>query len=377
MHAGRKIRVAVLFGGRSGEHEVSLRSARSVMDAIDKDKYEVVPVGITRQGRWLAGGDPMLTLSSGELTSTPALIVGEPGSPVIRAMEVSGYDDNPGMSLRDLTPIDVVFPILHGPFGEDGTVQGLLELADIPYVGAGVVGSAVGMDKAIFKSVMRAHAIPVLPYEVVLRKEWNDHPADVLLRVEEVLTYPVFVKPANLGSSVGVSRADNKEQLIAALDEAAAYDRRLVVEKGIAAREIEVSVMGNDEPLVSVPGEIIPGDVFYSYTDKYLSDAAKLVIPAPLGEGKTQEIQEMALQAYRATDCAGLARCDFLLDKATDAVWLNEINTIPGFTSISMYPKLWEASGIPYPDLIHRLIQYALERHEDKRRNKTSYDPGT
>ncbi|MCC6905500.1 MAG: D-alanine--D-alanine ligase [Anaerolineae bacterium] len=369
-----RIRVGVLFGGRSGEHEVSLRSARSVMDAIDKDKYEVVPVGITKEGRWIAGSDPWQALASGAGQGTPAALLGEPGDPTLKSLELSGGEHATG--LQDVATLDVVFPVLHGPYGEDGTVQGLLELADIPYVGAGVVGSAVGMDKVIFKAVMLAAGVPVLPFQLVQRSEWDVRHEAVLDRIEAALPYPLFVKPANLGSSVGVSRAASRLELAAALDEAALYDRRLLVEQGVAAREIEVSVMGNDQPLASVPGEIIPSDVFYSYTDKYITDAAILRIPADLDAHTVERVQELALNAYRAIDCAGLARCDFLIDKATGEVWMNEINTIPGFTSISMYPKLWEASGVPYPELIDRLIQYALERHAEKRRNKTSYEAG-
>jgi D-alanine-D-alanine ligase len=341
------------------------------MDAIDKEKYEVLPIGITKEGRWIAGGDPHKALSAGDSVSTPAAFIGEPGDPTLKAIEPV---DESSASLRSIATVDVVFPILHGPYGEDGTVQGLLELADIPYVGAGVVGSAVGMDKAIFKAVMQAYGLPVLPYVLVLRSEWEADREQVIERVEGALRYPVFVKPANLGSSVGVSKARNREQLGPALDDAARYDRRLLVEQGVNAREIEVSVLGNEDPLASVPGEVVPGDEFYSYDDKYINDAARLLIPAPLDEAAAAEARALAVEAYKAIDCAGLARCDFLLDKDTGELWLNELNTIPGFTSISMYPKLWEASGIPYSALIDRLIQLALERHADKRRSKTSYE---
>jgi D-alanine-D-alanine ligase len=368
----KRIRVGIIFGGRSGEHEVSLRSAKSVMDAIDKDKYEVLPIGITKQGRWIAGGDPLEALQSGQET-TPAALLGEPGERSIRAIEPA--PESKGLSLRDIATVDVIFPVLHGPFGEDGTIQGLLELADIPYVGAGVAGSAVGMDKGLFKSIMSACGIPVLPYHLVLRSEWQADRDAVISRIESALSYPVFVKPANLGSSVGISKAVNREALIAGLDEAERYDRRLLIEQGIKGREIEVSVLGNEDPIASIPGEVIPGDDFYSYADKYLKDEAKLVIPAALTPEQIAEIQRIAVEAYKAIDCAGLARCDFFVDEHTGQVWMNELNTIPGFTSISMYPKLWEASGISYPDLIDRLIQLALERHADKQRNKTSYDP--
>jgi len=378
----KKIRIGVLFGGRSGEHEVSLRSARSVMDAIDKDKYDVLPIGITKEGHWVAGGDPLKYLAqragqtqieSGAVTGEPmpAALIGEPGQTAIKSIEPASG----GHAMRDIATVDVLFPVLHGTYGEDGTVQGLLELADIAYVGAGVAGSSVSMDKALFKAVMQSSGVDVLPYQLVLRSDWEIKPEAVLNALETVLTYPLFVKPANLGSSVGVSKARDRDSLGEALGEAALYDRRLLVEQGINAREIEVSVMGNENPLASVPGEIVPGDEFYSYKDKYIDDNAKLIIPAQLDEATTELIQETSIQAYRAVDCAGLARVDFLLDKDTGKPWLNEINTIPGFTSISMYPKLWEASGISYPELIERLIEYALDRHADKRRNKTTFDP--
>ncbi len=372
--AVKRIRVGVIFGGRSGEHEVSLRSAKSVMDAIDRDKYEVLPIGITREGRWIAGGDPLKVLASGSGDGIPAALLGEPGDPTIKAIAPAG--ERASASLTDIATVDVIFPVLHGPYGEDGTVQGLLELADIAYVGSGVVGSAVGMDKAVFKAVMQAHDIPVLPYLLILRGEWDSGPDAVLDRTEAALAYPVFVKPANMGSSVGVTKAHNRDDLRAAFAEAAQYDRRLLVEQGIDAREIEISVLGNEAPTASVPGEVVPGDEFYSYDDKYINDAARLLIPAPLDEATTARVKKIAVAAYSAIDAAGLARCDFLLDRATGKLWMNEINTIPGFTSISMYPKLWEASGISYPELIDRLIQLALERHAEKRRNKTSYERG-
>ncbi|HLV43552.1 MAG TPA: D-alanine--D-alanine ligase family protein [Aggregatilineales bacterium] len=369
----KRIRVGVVFGGRSGEHEVSLRSARSVMDAIDRDKYEVLPIGITREGRWIAGSDPMKALTGGEGAVRPAALLGEPGDPSLRAIEPL---DDSSRSLTTISEVDVFFPVLHGPYGEDGTIQGLFELADVPYVGAGVLGSSVGMDKVVFKAVMQAHGVPVLPYELVLRSEWEGDRDSVLDRVERALGYPVFVKPANLGSSVGVSKARSRDELAPALDDAACYDRRLLVEQGIAAREIEVSVLGNEHPVASVPGEVVPGDEFYSYNDKYINDDAELLIPAPVDETTAARARQLSVEGFRAIDAAGLARCDFLLDRDSGELWMNEINTIPGFTSISMYPKLWEASGVPYPELIDRLIQLALERHADKQRNKTSYEPG-
>jgi D-alanine-D-alanine ligase len=368
-----KLRVGIIFGGRSGEHEVSLRSARSVMAAIDKDRYEVIPIGITKEGRWMMGGEAVALLTEGTGQARAALVIPEPGQRAVKSLEP--LEGEPGAQrLHDQVPIDVIFPVLHGPYGEDGTVQGLLELAEIPYVGAGVVGSAVGMDKVVFKSVMVAHHLPVLPYQLLLRAEWEADQEAVLDRLEAGLTYPMFVKPSNLGSSVGVSKARDRAGLAAGLNDAAQYDRRLLVEQGIPAREIEVSVLGNDEPEASVPGEVVPGDEFYSYADKYINEEAKLLIPAPLTAAQAQQVREMAIAAYKAIDCAGLARCDFLMDKNTDEIWISELNTIPGFTSISMYPKLWEATGLSYPALISRLIELAMERFEQKRRCKTTYE---
>lgn len=367
----KRIRVGIIFGGRSGEHEVSLRSAKSVMDAIDRDKYDVVPVGITKEGRWIAGGDPLKALTGGSESVTPAALLGEPGDPTLKAIEPAG---DATRTLTDIASVDVIFPVMHGPYGEDGTMQGLLELADVPYVGAGVVGSAVGMDKVIFKAVMQSYGIPVLPYQLVQRADWEDDREAVLDRITAALDFPMFVKPANLGSSVGVSKATSRARLAEALDEAARYDRRLLVERGIPGREIEVSVMGNEHPIASLPGEVIPGDEFYSYDDKYINANAQLLIPAPIDDDLTERVRDLAVQSFTAIDAAGLARCDFLLDRETNELWMNEVNTIPGFTSISMYPKLWEATGIPYRELIDRLIQLALERHADKQRNKTSYE---
>ena len=370
----RKIRVGILFGGRSGEHEVSLVSAQGIMEAIDKDKYEVVPIGITKEGRWIAGGDPMKELRAAA-NMPPALVVAgeEAGEPqtVLAPLEPS----RTALTIsRAPLELDVIFPVLHGPYGEDGTVQGFLELTGLPYVGAGVTASAVGMDKAVAKDVFRAHGLPVLPYRVVLRKTWEKAPEQVIAECEAAFRYPMFTKPANLGSSVGVTKAHNRGELQAGLEEAARYDRKLVVEQGIEAREIEVSVLGNDDPIASVPGEIIPSREFYSYAAKYIDDASELLIPAPISEEQTEEVRRLALEAYTALDCAGMARVDFLMDKTTDDIWVNEVNTIPGFTPISMYPKLWEATGIGYTELIDRLIQLALERHADKERSATSFD---
>ncbi len=372
----RRIRVGVLFGGRSGEHEISLISARSVMRVMDPEKYEVVPIGITKEGRWLASGDPMAALSQGdEGLSSPVALLGDPDCRGVLSLK----ELEPHLARALLAQLDVVFPVLHGPYGEDGTVQGLLDLAGIPYVGAGVAASALGMDKVLFKDVMRAHGIPVVKYIVIKRREWERDPEGVLNRVEQELGYPVFTKPANLGSSVGVNKCRNREELARGLADAAQYDRKLLVEAAVPqAREIEVSVLGNDDPIASVPGEIIPSREFYSYAAKYLDDgdrASQLLIPAPLPEEVAERARELAIRAYLAVDCAGMARVDFLLSRETGELYVSELNTIPGFTAISMYPKLWEASGIPYPELIDRLIGLALERRADLARNRVSYQP--
>ena len=372
-----KIRVGLIFGGRSGEHEVSLASARSVMGAIDRDKYEVVLVGITKEGRWIASGDPMRALEAGDAgASQPAALLGDPSRRGLMRLK----DTERAVEATRLAELDVVFPVLHGPYGEDGTVQGLLELAGIPYVGAGVTGSAVGMDKAIFKDVMRAHGLPIVDSLVFKRKEWDADPEGVMERIEERLGYPVFTKPVNLGSSVGISKCHDRAGLAAGLAEAARYDRKLLIEAAVpAAREIEVSVLGNDDPIASVPGEILPSREFYSYDSKYLDtgkDASQLLIPAPISSEQAELARDLAIRAYKAIDCAGMARADFLLSGETEELYVNELNTLPGFTVISMYPKLWEATGIPYPELIDCLIGYALERYDDKSRSETSYQPG-
>lgn len=368
----RRLRVGVIFGGRSGEHQVSLMSARSVMDALDPEKYEVVAIGITPAGQWLAG-DALAALTAGSMDAArPATLLPDPGSTALMQVEETAVGAS---SLSEASQLDVVLPILHGPYGEDGTVQGLLELAGLPYVGAGVVGSAVGMDKAIFKSVMVANGIPVLPWRLVLSTDWLEQREAILDGLEAQFSYPLFTKPANLGSSVGICRCTNRQELAQGLDDAASYDRRIVVEQGINARELEVAVLGNEAPMASVVGEIRPRRAFYDYVAKYVSDDSELIIPAPLDEDVGQQVRALALKAYRAIDCAGMGRVDLLLDRDSGALYLNEINTIPGFTRISMYPKLWEASGVSYPQLLDRLIALALERHNQKRALKTNYQP--
>jgi D-alanine-D-alanine ligase len=372
----RKIRVGIVFGGRSGEHEVSLRSARSVMEAIDKEKFEAVPIGISKQGHWLVGGDPMRALAS---QVDPRLLKAPDSDAETRAVTVLVAEEAALVpQAASLNELDVIFPVLHGPYGEDGTVQGLLELAGIPYVGAGVTGSAVAMDKIIFKDVMKAHGLPSVPYLCFKRNRWETEPEAVLDAIEAGLGYPVFTKPANLGSSVGISKCRDRTGLVAGLDEAARFDRKLLVEVAVPhAREIEVSVLGNDDPIASLPGEVKPKREFYDYVAKYIDEgdaASDLLIPAPLSDELTARVRELAVQTYLVIDCAGLARVDLLLNGESGELFVNEVNTLPGFTSISMYPKLWEATGISYSELISRLIDLAVERHLDRRRSQTSYE---
>jgi D-alanine-D-alanine ligase len=375
-NSNRKVRVGVILGGRSGEHDVSLMSAASVISALDEDKYEVVMIGIDRDGRWLTG-NVMAALQAGQEDQVqPAALLPDPHSSGLLELEMS---ETQTASLTEVAKLDVIIPVLHGTFGEDGTVQGLLELAGLPYVGAGVVGSAVGMDKAIFKAVMTAHDIPILPWSLVLRSEWEQDREDVLRHLETALEYPMFTKPANLGSSVGISKCSDREQLAAGLSEAAKYDRRLVVEQGINGRELEVSLLGNDKPLASVVGEVRPRREFYDYAAKYMiepgsEDESELIIPADLTDELSDTVRDLATKAFRAIDCAGMARVDFLLDSDSQDLYINELNTIPGFTRISMYPKLWEATGVPYPELLDRLIELALERFETKSELITTFD---
>jgi D-alanine-D-alanine ligase len=371
-----RLHVGVIFGGRSGEHEVSVASARSILAALDPERYESVPIGITKDGRWIASGDPMRALASGdESASEPAALLGDPSRRGLLRLQ----EGERAVEAVPLTELDVVFPVLHGPYGEDGTVQGLLDLADIPYVGAGVTGSAMAMDKILFKDVMRAHGLPIVDHVVLKRKDWEANPDRAMDLVEERLGYPVFTKPANLGSSVGVSKCHDRRELAAGLADAARYDRKLLAETAVEqAREIEVSVLGNDDPIASVPGEIVPSREFYSYAAKYIDEgdaASELRIPAPIPPQTAERVRALAVQAYLAIDCAGMARADFLLSGKTGELYVNELNTIPGFTAISMYPKLWEASGIPYPELVDRLIELALERHADRARSETTYQP--
>ena len=365
----KRIRVGVIFGGRSGEHEVSLRSARSVIEAMDPARYKIVPIGITKEGRWLASSDATLLLPEAVVATgdREVALFGDPTRGELVRLD-AGPDDAPGPAL------DVIFPVLHGTFGEDGTIQGLMELASVPYVGSGVLGSAAGMDKVAMKRLFRDAGLPIVPYVDFLRSQWDAKRDEILDRVEAALAYPVFAKPANLGSSVGISKATDRASLAAAIDEAAKFDRKLVVEQGVDAREIEVAVLGNDEPEASLPGEIIPHADFYDYETKYLADTAEYAIPANLDAGQTARIQSLAVRAFQAVDAAGLARVDFFVLKDSGEIILNEINTMPGFTQISMYPKLWGASGLPYRELIDRLIELAFERHREVARSKRTRD---
>jgi len=365
----RKIRVGVIFGGRSGEHEVSLVSATSVINALDKDKYDVVPIGITQDGRWLSSsqGLTLLKEKTGIEEAPECFLVPEPNRQAL-----VGAGDGKMQS----APIDVMFPVVHGTYGEDGTLQGLLELANIPYVGAGVLASAVGMDKIVQKQIFQQQKLPVARYLWFHSSTCREHPARVAAMVAKTLKYPVFVKPANTGSSVGISKAHNRKELLAALLLAIEYDRKVIIEQGINnIREIECSVLGNDEPIASVPGEIVPSNEFYDYNAKYVDGKSRAIIPAELPGRVAEEVRRIALRAYRALDIAGMARVDFLVTRKTTRIYLNEVNTIPGFTSISMYPKLWEASGIGYTELLDRLIELALERHRVKNQLRTAYRP--
>ena len=383
----KKLRVGVLFGGRSGEHEISLLSAASVLSALNKDKYEVVPIGITKEGRWISQALAQRLLKGEELpqasgrnsdATQSAAILAKGGSVIVPPIPNSDSLAPLERERRDSEQsinVDIIFPVLHGTFGEDGTIQGLLELADIPYVGAGVLGSAAGMDKSIMKNLFVAAGLSIVKHVTLLRAQWEENTKKVVRAVERELKYPVFVKPANLGSSVGISKVHDRKELAPAIETAAVYDRKIVVEQGVGgkkhkARELECSVLGNDKPVASIAGEIVPSAEFYDYNAKYHDEGSKLIVPAKITKKQMQELQEMAIAAFQAVDCCGLARVDFLMDPKSGKIYLNEINTMPGFTSISMYPKLWAASGIEYPQLIDRLIQLGLERYQEKKKSR-------
>ena len=372
-----KLRVGVIFGGRSGEHEVSVASAASVIEALDKAKYEVVPIGITHEGRWLAGADPRRMLAGAPMDEAAAApdqvvtAVAMTGDPTRRGL-VPAEAGDAGSAPR---PLDVVIPVLHGTYGEDGTLQGLLEMAGVAYTGCGVLGSSLGMDKEKAKLVFSAAGLPIVDWLTARRGDFERDPETVCDGIEAKFPYPVFVKPANLGSSVGVGKAHDRDELRACLATALEFDRKAIVEPGVNCRELECGVLGNDEPIASIVGEVVPSNEFYDYRAKYVDNASRLYLPAEIPAETAQTIREMAVAAFLALDLSGLARVDFFLDKDSGQVYLNEVNTMPGFTQISMYPKLWEASGIPYPELLDRLIQLGLERHADKQRNRTSFAP--
>ena len=384
----KRLRIGVIYGGRSGEHEVSVASAASILKHLDRDRYEPVAIRIEKDGRWqLSDRSPTAGSASEvmEQARTQAarpvrqdretLMLARPGTDAILTIEHRGGDtgnDGRGAVVHALG-LDVIFPVLHGPYGEDGTVQGLLELANIPYVGPSVIGAAVGMDKGVMKTLFAAQGLPQANYVVVLKREWEMAPADILDRATRTLGFPVFVKPANLGSSVGISKAHDAGAFGPAMDLAAQFDRKIVIESAVPdAREIECAVLGNDDPVASEPGEIVPSHEFYDYNAKYLDTGSTLLIPAPLTDAQRAKVQQLSIAAFKAVEGCGMARVDFLMDKRRGKLFLNEVNTIPGFTTVSMYPKLWEASGLSYAALIDRLIALALERHAEKQRLRTS-----
>ncbi|MEM6925771.1 MAG: D-alanine--D-alanine ligase family protein [Myxococcota bacterium] len=368
-----RIRVGVMFGGRNSEHEVSLRSARAVMEALDPERYDIVPIGIDKEGRWVLGGDPLLELEQ----RAESRLLG-------RAPEASPFGDQQvtrtsrgrlpdsslpigGAPIAGTHAIDVVIPVLHGSYGEDGTLQGFLDIADVAYVGCGVLAASVGMDKGVMKATFAAAGLPQLPYRLVLRRDVDANRDGVVAALEEDLDYPMFTKPANAGSSIGISKCTDREELAEGLREACRHDRRIVVEQGIPPRELECAVLGNDDPQASVVGEVIPGSDWYDYQDKYLGGTTEYGIPADIDASLAQRVRDLAVSAFKAIDGAGMARVDFLLHKVTGELYLNEVNTFPGFNAISMYPKLWQASGLSYPELLDRLIALAMERHRDSR----------
>jgi D-alanine-D-alanine ligase len=361
-----RLRVGVLFGGRSTEHEVSILSARSIMASLDPERYEVVPLYVDREGRWLLGDSAPEITRNGTRT-----YVYLPPDPTLKALVPARVG---GEAPRGLAPLDVVFPIFHGLNGEDGTIQGVLELANVPYVGSGVLGSALGLDKIYMKRAFTAAGLPVVDYLTITRRAFERDPEAFASEVEARLGYPCFTKFANSGSSVGTSKAHNRAELLDGLRLASGFDRKLLVERAIDARELEVSLLGNDEPEASVVGEIVPGHEFYDYDAKYMDAGSQLHIPAPITPSQSERVRALAIQAFTAVDASGMARADFFLERSTGRILLNEVNTIPGFTKISMYPKLWEASGLPYPKLVDRLIELALERFQDKQRSQTAID---
>lgn len=368
MEKKHKIRVGLIFGGRSGEHEVSLASARAVIANLNPDIYEVVPLGITKEGSWLLGAEPqqLIALEGQALSESTAVTL--TGDPRIRGL----IPIQAGNDLQSQATLDVIFPVLHGTYGEDGSLQGLLDMANIPYVGCGVLGAALGMDKEKMKMLFQAVGLPIVAYVVFRRSAWERSPETVIGALEQQLHYPIFVKPVNLGSSVGITKAHTRAELEHAIMVAAEYDSKIVAEQGIACREFECAVLGNDEPLASVVGEIVSSNEFYDYRAKYIDGKSRAIIPADLPQELAEEIRRLSIKAFAALDLRGLARVDFFLQQDNGQIYINEVNTMPGFTEISMYPKLWEASGLPYARLLDRLIELAIERHEDRQRNRTS-----
>lgn len=375
-----RLRVGVLFGGRSTEHEVSILSAQSIISAMDPEKFEAVPLYIDKEGRWLVG-DSLKRLVSSDGARNYVYLPPDPTQhSLVPAQNLVGWKESGGFAgtfspnAAQIPSLDVVFPVFHGLNGEDGTIQGVLELANIPYVGAGILGSALGLDKIYMKRAFAAVGLPIVEYLSITRREYERDPDKFIASVEQRLGYPCFSKFANSGSSVGTTKAHNRAELIEGLRLAASFDRKLLVERAIDARELEVSVLGNDEPDASVVGEVVPAHEFYDYDAKYLDEGSKLLIPAPIDIDLADEVRSMAIRAFQAVDAAGMARVDFFMERPTGRIFLNELNTIPGFTRISMYPKLWEASGLPYPRLIERLIELAIERYKDKQRSQTAID---
>ena len=386
----RRLRIGIIYGGRSSEHAVSLASAAAIFANLDRERYEPVPIRIEQDGRWVLAERPPTLESAGDTIARARLesgraaratrelhLVAHPGDETMltveRGVDADSGSDDAGHAIVTGLALDLIFPIVHGPYGEDGTLQGLLELADIPYVGAGVLAAAVGMDKAVMKVLFAASGLPIVQHDVLLRRDWQADRAGIVSELTERLRFPLFVKPANLGSSVGISRATDRDTLSSAIDLAAEFDRKIVVEEGVTpCREIECAVLGNSDPEVSVPGEIVPSRDFYDYDAKYLDDSSDVVVPAVLTPGQTEEVQRLAIAAFRAIDAAGMARVDLLLKRNTGRIFLNEINTHPGFTTISMYSKMWAASGLSYPALLDRLIALANERHTEKQESRTS-----
>jgi len=367
-YQGKKIRVGIIFGGQSGEHEISLASAASVIQALNKQRYDIIPIGISKEGIWLNPHNSFQMLLDHN---------------VLESEEIS-YDSHSNINLEspvtlfrseggNPSPVDVIVPMLHGTFGEDGTVQGLLELVDVPYVGACVMASAVSMDKGTMKILFRAHGLPVCDFLIIMRKQWQAQRDAKIEEISSKIGFPLFVKPTNLGSSIGISKITSPDKLPEAIDLACEYDRKIIVEKGINAREIECSILGNENPIVSLPGEIIPKGDFYDYECKYTEGLMELKVPAPLSPEQIKKVQEIALKGFLAVDAAGMARMDLFIDKDTGTIYLNEINTIPGFTSTSVYSMLFAASGISYSELLDRLIELAFDRYRDKKSSKTTY----